>query len=157
MIAFMFRAIAFFGIITAAFAGETLNALVNASAGFSAAIFQQLTAVQGDPSPTELAEKTFEYAQAKTGYFKALREAVPELMNIAMGREARPPEADKFAEAFSVAGERQEQAADEATLISLKRFSRNPDIEKAKVEFEHAQKVEERFHEEFDGLDFTSR
>jgi hypothetical protein len=84
-----------------------------------------------------------------------LREAVPELMNIAMGREARPPEVDKFAGAFSVAGEKQEKAADEATAILLKRFEGNPDIEKAKAEFDRAQKVEERFHKDFDGADFT--
>ena len=78
-------------------------------------------------------------------------------MNIAMGREARPPEADKFAEAFSVAGEKQEKAADEATAALLKRFQGNPDVEKAKVDFDRAQEVEEKFHKDFDGLDFTSR
>ena len=36
-----------------------------------------------------------------------------------------------------------------------KGFSRNPDIEKARMEFERAQKVEQRFHKDFDGLDFT--
>ena len=41
--------------------------------------------------------------------------------------------------------------ADQETLALLKRFSRNPEIEKASVEFERAQKVEERFHKEFDG------
>jgi hypothetical protein len=39
----------------------------------------------------------------------------------------------------------------------LKRFSGNPDVENAKVEFERAQKVEEKFHKDFDGVDFTSR
>jgi hypothetical protein len=32
-----------------------------------------------------------------------------------------------------------------------------PAVEKARAEFERAQKVEERFHKEFDGLDFTNR
>jgi hypothetical protein len=50
-----------------------------------------------------------------------------------------------------------EPAADEATLVLLKRLSRNPDVEKARVGFERAQRVEERFHKDFDGLDFTSR
>jgi hypothetical protein len=80
---------------------------------------------------------------------------VPELLKIAMGKEARPPELDTFAAAFAVAGERQEQGADEATLVLLKRFSRNPDVEKARAEFERTQKVEERFHKDFDGVDFT--
>jgi hypothetical protein len=82
---------------------------------------------------------------------------VPELMKVAMGKEARPPELDKFAAAFAVAGEDQEMMADRETLVLLKRFSGNPYVEKAKVELENAQKVEERFHKDFDGVDFTNR
>jgi hypothetical protein len=51
-----------------AFAGETLHALVNASASFSAAILQQLASAQGDPSPTDFAETTIKHAKAKTAY-----------------------------------------------------------------------------------------
>ena len=113
--------------------------------------------LQSNPSPAEFAEKTIDYAEAKEAYFRALREEVPEMMKIAMGKEARPPELDTFAAAFAVAGEEQEKVADEQTLVLLKRFSRNPNIEKARVEFDHAQKVEDQFHKDFDGLDFTSR
>ena len=60
-----------------------------------------------------------------------------------------------FTAAFAVAGEDQEIKADKETLVLLKRFSGNPAIEKAKAEFERAQKVEERFHKDFDGIDFT--
>jgi hypothetical protein len=151
----MFRAIVFFGLTTAALASEKLDVLVNAAASFSATIQQQLETLQSDPSPAELAEKTIDYAEAKTAYFNALRAELPELMKIATGKEARPPEVDTFAAAFAVAGEDQEQAADKETLVLLKRFSGNPDIEKAKAEFERAQKVEERFHKDFDGVDFT--
>jgi hypothetical protein len=45
MIRFMLRTIVFFCLITSAFASENLNTLVNASAGFSVAILQQLAAV----------------------------------------------------------------------------------------------------------------
>jgi hypothetical protein len=38
----------------------------------------------------------------------------------------------------------------------LERFSGNPDVEKARSEFERAQKIEETFHRDFDGIDFTS-
>jgi hypothetical protein len=109
--------------------------------------------LQSDRSPAELAEKTIDYEEAKVAYFKALRTEVPELMKIATGKEARPPELDTFA----VAGEDQEKVADEESLVLLKRFSGNPDVEKAKVEFERAQKVEEKFHKDFDGVGFTSR
>jgi hypothetical protein len=46
--------------------------------------------------------------------------------------------------------------ADEAIAL-LKLFVTNPEIEKARAEFERAQKVEERFHKDFDGQDFTER
>lgn len=78
-------------------------------------------------------------------------------MKIATGKEARPPELDMFAQTFSVAGERQERVADQKTLVLLKRFLRTPGVEKAKAGFERAQRVEERFHKGFDGIDFTKR
>jgi hypothetical protein len=56
---------------------------------------------------------TIVYADAKAAYFNALRAEVPELMRIATGREARPPELDTFAAAFVVAGEDQEMVADQ--------------------------------------------
>jgi len=86
-----------------------------------------------------------------------LRDAVPELEDIATGQEAKPPEVEMFAQTFSVAGKKQEKVADEAMQILLKRFEGNPDVEKARAEFDRAQKVEERFHEDFDGVDFTKR
>jgi hypothetical protein len=149
MIALMFRAIVFFGLTTSAFASATLDVLVNAAASFSATIRQQLEMLQSNPSPAELAEKTIDYAEAKEGYFKALRAEMPELMKIATGKEELTPELDTFAAAFAVAGEN--QAADEQTQVLLKRFSRNPDVDKARAEFERAQKVEEKFHHDFDG------
>ena len=140
-----------------AFASPTLDVLVNAAASFSATIQQQLEMLQSNPSPAELAERTIDYAEAKEAYFKALRAEVPELVKIVTGKEARPPEVDTFAAAFAVAGENQEMVVDQKTLVLFKRFSGNPDVEKARVEFERAQKAEQRFHRDFDGLDFTNR
>jgi hypothetical protein len=34
----------------------------------------------------------------------------------------------------------------------LEHFSSNPDVEKAKAEFEHAQEIEETSHKDFDGI-----
>jgi hypothetical protein len=47
--------------------------------------------------------------------------------------------------------------SDQKTVVLLKRFLRTPGVEKAKAEFERAQRVEERFHKGFDGIDFTKR
>jgi hypothetical protein len=58
---------------------------------------------------------------------------------------------------FSVAGEEQEKAADQETLILLQRFSGDPGVEKARAEFGRAQDDEKRFHHDFDGVDFTVR
>jgi hypothetical protein len=88
------------------FAGATLDAPVNAAARFSAAIGQQLVMVQDDPPPAEFAEKTVAYTEAKTAYFTALRQEMPELINIATGKESRPVQLEEFTTAFSVASEK---------------------------------------------------
>jgi hypothetical protein len=111
--------------------------------------------VQSDPKPARFAASTIAYAKAKTAYFQALRTAAPELMIIATGKEARPPEVDKFAASFSVAGEKQAIRAEYKTRVLLERFSRGSATEKARAQFEDANKVEEDFHRDFDGVDFT--
>jgi hypothetical protein len=95
------------------------------------------------------------YAKAKTAYFDALRAEIPEMIDIATGRPPRPTDLDKFPAMFTVAGEKQEKTADEKTLALLQRFSGNPGVEEAGAEFGKAQEVEERFHHDFDGVDFT--
>jgi hypothetical protein len=109
----------------------------------------------GDISPAELVERTISYAKAKVAYFNTLRAEIPEMTDIATGRRPRPSDLDKFPTAFSVAGEKQEKAADKETSILLQRFSGNPGVENARAEFGRAQEVEERFHHDFDGVDFT--
>ena len=152
-----FWSIAFFAFATSVFAGEKLNALVTAAQDFSVAIQEQLAAVQSDISATQIVEKTVTYAKAKTAYYNALRAEMPEMTDIATGRQPRPSELDKFPAAFSAAGEKLEKAADEETSILLKRFSGKPDVKKATAEFERAQEVDERFLHDFDGVDFTMR
>jgi hypothetical protein len=153
----VFRAIVFFGLSASAFASATLDVLVNAAASFSATIQQQLEMLQIEPPPAEIAEKTIDYAEAKAAYFKALRAEIPELTKIATGKEPKPQELDTFAAAYAVAGEKQATVADRETLVLLKRFSHNPGIEQARAEFESAQKAEQKFHKDFDGIDFTNR
>ena len=80
---------------------------------------------------------------------------MPELINTATRRKLRPLQLDNFIRAFSVAGEKQEKAVDKKTVTLLERLSGNADVEKARAEFERAQKVEETFHKDFDGIDFT--
>ena len=152
-----FWSIAFFAFATSVFAGERLNALVTAAQDFSVAIKEQLTAIQSDISATRLVEKTVAYAKAKTAYYNALRAEMPEMIDIAMGRQPRPSDLDKFPAAFSVAGEKLERVTDEETSILLQRFPGNPDVERARAEFERAQEVEERFLHDFEGVDFTMR
>ena len=106
-------------------------------------------------SATKLVEKTVSSAKAKTAYYNALRAEMPD---IATGRQPRPSDLDKFPAAFSADAEKQEKTAEEETSILLERFSDgNPDVKKAKAEFERAQEVEERFLYDFDGVAFTMR
>jgi hypothetical protein len=125
MVRFFWR-IAFFALATSIFASERLTALVTAAQDFSVAIQEQLAAVQSDISATQLVEKMVLYAKAKTAYFNALRTEMPELTDIATGRQPRPSDLDKLPTAFSAAGEKQEKPADEETSILLQRFSGNP-------------------------------
>jgi hypothetical protein len=76
-------------------------------------------------------------------------------MKIATGKKARSPNLDTFAAAFAVAGENQEMVADQKTVVLLRRFPTKRDVQKARAEFERAQKVEEWFHKDFDSVDFT--
>jgi hypothetical protein len=153
----VFRLTVFFALITSVFAGERLNALVTAAQDFSVAIQEQLAAVQSDISATQLVEKMVTYAKAKIAYFNALRAEMPEMIDIATGRQPRPTDLDKFPAMFTVAGEKQEKTADEKTLALLHRFSGKPGVEEARAEFGKAQDVEGRFHHDFDEVDFTMR
>jgi hypothetical protein len=156
MVRFFWR-IAFFALVTLVFASERLTALVTAAQDFSVAIQEQLSAVQSDISATQLVEKMVTYAKAKTAYYDALRAEMPEMTDIATGRQSRPPDLDKFPAAFSVAGKKQEKAADEEPSILLQRFSGDPEVQKAAAEFDNAQKLEEAFLKDFEGQDFTNR
>jgi hypothetical protein len=149
------RLTVFFAVVTLVFAAGMLDALVIAAQGFALAIQQQIAAVQSITTPTELAEKTILYATAKTTYYEALRAAAPEWMDIATGKKPRPPEVDQFAQAFNLAGEKQEAVADAATTALLTKLPFNADLEKAKAAFAQAQAVEAQFQRDFNGVDFT--
>ena len=47
---------------------------------------------ESDSSPAEIAKKTIDYAESNAAYFEVLPAELPELMKIATGKEARPPE-----------------------------------------------------------------
>jgi hypothetical protein len=65
---------------------------------------------------------------------------------------ARPAALDKFATAVSIASEQQQRAADEKTRALLEHFSGDPDVGKARAEFERPQEIAETFHKDFDGI-----
>ena len=114
---------------------------MNAAQSFAAAIDQQITIAQSDPSPAFLAENTVPYAAAKISYFNALRAAMPELTNIETGRAARTHEVEQVSRGVPGRWEIREIAADKETAALLKRFSGHPEIQKAAAEFDNAQKL----------------
>ena len=95
--------------------------------------------------------------ESLTNGYPRLRKKLPELIKIATGKEQRPPQLDTFAAAFAIARQEQEKMADQESLVLLKRFALYPDVPKAMEKFEHAKKVEQAFHKDFDGLDFADR
>jgi hypothetical protein len=80
---------------------------------------------------------------------------MPELINIATGKEPRPEQLEEFKAAFSIAGEKQQKAADEMTQVLLKRFSGKPGVEKARMEFDRAQEIEKTLHKDLTGSTFV--
>jgi hypothetical protein len=75
------------------------------------------------------------------------------LTAIATGKKPQPPEVDRFAQSFGVAGEKQEKVVDEATAVLLGKLPLDSDIQKAKAAFDEAQSVEENFQRDFNGVD----
>jgi hypothetical protein len=115
----------------------------------SAGVQQQLESSKTIHCPAIFAAKTIEY--------QPCGKAVPELMNVAMGRRPRPPKVNQFAAAFRGRWRKTGDGCGPRDAGLLKRFSRDPGVAKARLEFERAQRVEERFHKDFDALNFTSR
>jgi hypothetical protein len=93
---------------------------------------------------------------AKTAYFEALRAAMPEIIRNAIA-EKESPQLEAFTSAFRAAGEKQQEEAEQKTKAVFQRLPSSPDIEHARLEFEHARKVEDGFHKDFDGLDYSKR
>jgi hypothetical protein len=147
-------AFAFFSLAASALASPNLDILLNSAASFSVTINQQLQMLRSNPSVAAFTEKTIDYAEAKAAYFEALRAALPIVIHAPKGEEERSPEIDKFAAALAVAGEEQERVVDKETTALFDRFSHDPRVEKARGEFEHAQKAEQSFRKDFDALGF---
>jgi hypothetical protein len=145
-------AFALFTLATSAFAIPNLDVLINAAASFSATINQQLQMLHSNPSAATFAQKTIDYAEAKAAYFEALRAALPILTSATSTEEERSPEIDKFAAALAVAREEQHKTADNQTLALFARFPHDARTEKARAEFERAQKAEQSFRKDFDAL-----
>jgi hypothetical protein len=143
---------ALFTLATSAFASQNLDVLINAAASFSVTISQQLQMLHSNPSAAAFAQKTMDYAAAKAAYFEALRAALPILTGAGSNEEERSADIDKFAAALAVAREEQEKTADSQTLALFARFPHDARTEKARVEFERAQKAEQSFSKDFDAL-----
>ena len=144
----MLRAIFFSALISSALADENLDVLVNAASSFTATIAQQLEMLDSDPSARKFAEKTIDYAEAKTAYFEALSAAIPEVSKNATGQD-RSPKLDTFVAALAIAGGEQNAPADEKTRARFKAYSPSPQLEQARAAFEHAQKVEDKFRHDY--------
>ena len=145
----MFRAILVSALISSALGEENLNVLVNAASSFTATIAQQLQMLAHNAPAREFAKKTIDYSEAKTAYFEALSAAMPEISKNATQQD-RSTELDTFVAALAIAGGEQTAEADEKTRERFKEYPPSPQLEQAREEFEHAQKVEEKFHQDYD-------
>jgi hypothetical protein len=74
------------------------------------------------------------------------------LWSIGSVNGARPLTLEKFAAACSTTGEPQQKTAEEKKGALLEHLSGDPDVEKARLEIEHAQEIEETFDKDFNGV-----
>ena len=111
--------------------------------------------LERNPSASELAASTLKYAKAKERYFVELRKSLPALIDMATGKAPKTPEVDKLREIFSGYGEAQQKQLEAATVSMLKQRDGDAEVSKAEIEFNRGQKIEEQFHQDFDGLDST--
>jgi hypothetical protein len=74
---------------------------------------------------------------------------------MATGKAAKTQEVEKIREIFSGYGEAQEKQLEAATVSMLKQRDGDAEVSKAEIELNRVQKVEDQFHEDFDGLDST--
>jgi hypothetical protein len=139
---------------TAIYAGD-LQSLVSASSDFEVEMIEHEHVLERNPSATELAASTLKYAKAKERYFVVLRKSVPTLIDMATGRATKTPEMDRLREIFSGYGETQEKQLEAATVSMLKQHEGDAEVSRAEIEFYRVQKIEDQFHNDFDGLDST--
>jgi hypothetical protein len=76
---------------------------------------------------------------------------MPELTNIATGREPRPQEVDKFRDAFLGQWRNSGDRGGQRDGDIARTFSGDPEVQKAAAEFDNAQKLEEAFPKDFEG------
>jgi|SRR5271166_3984344 len=69
-----------------------LHDLVSASNDFEVAMIEHEQVLERNPSATESAASTLNYARAKERYFVELRKSVPTLIDMATGKEPKTPD-----------------------------------------------------------------
>jgi hypothetical protein len=139
---------------SAIYAGD-LQDLVSASNDFEVQMIEHEHVLERNPSASELAASTLNYAKAKERYFVELRKSVPTIIDMATGKTPKTQEVEKIREIFSGYGEAQQKQLEAATVSMLKQHQGDAEVSRAEIEFYRVQKVEDQFHRDFDGLDST--
>jgi hypothetical protein len=80
---------------------------------------------------------------------------MPTLIDMATGNAPKTQDVYRIREIFSGYGEAQGKQLEAATVSMLKQHGGDAEVSKAEIEFYRAQKVEDQFHKDFDGLDST--
>jgi hypothetical protein len=142
-------------LLTSAIYAGDLGDLVSASNDFEVAMIEHEHVLERSPSASELVASTLKYGRAKERYFVELRRSMPTLIDMATGKAPKTKETDRIREIFSGYGEAQGKQLEAATVSMLKQHEGDAEVSKAEIEFYRVQKVQDRFHKDFDGLDST--
>jgi hypothetical protein len=149
----MIRAFLLLYLLTSAIYSRDLQDLVSASNDFEVEMIEHEHVLERNPSSSQLAASTLKYARAKERYFVELRKSVPILIDMATGKAPKTKELGRKREIFSGYGEVQEKQLEAATVSMLKQHQGDAEVSKAEIEFYRVQRVEDQFHNDFDGLD----
>jgi len=131
---------------------DDLADLKAASVRYVAAM-RGVLALTNDSDCSELISKANDYAAAKVAYYKAARQAMPALLEIAKRQATDSRYGNELIEIFRGFGEDRDEEATGALEAKLNRCPPSDQRDQARLAVEEAKQTAEQFVKDFGGLE----
>jgi hypothetical protein len=132
---------------------ENVNALTTYKRWLKSLRWQAALAISGDSDCSELISKANDYAAAKVAYYKATRQAMPALLEIAKRQATDSRYGNELIEIFRGFGEDRDEEATGALEAKLNRCPPSDQRDQARLAVEEAKQTAEQFVKDFGGLE----